>query len=229
MKKLLLAVILSVLLIPTFVKADVYILDAYFNSKATVGVETEVIIPAPLNIEREFQIEYDPSIFKVEKKDVSLSYKEYTGPDLETGTNKLDVTINNGVIKVKYFMGGESGYLDVSKYLKVVFTPLKQINSTTIVVDGWGMQLRNPIKIQVLEKQCEECPKQEQCEKCEECNNTENKEETSNKEEIKNDVNDTKTNNNDLILYISLGVNALLLIILIIVLITKKKTVIINN
>ena len=72
MKKLLLAVILSVLLIPTFVKADVYILDAYFNSKATVGVETEVIIPVPLNIEREFQIEYDPSIFKVEKKDVSL-------------------------------------------------------------------------------------------------------------------------------------------------------------
>lgn len=215
MKKVLSLLIMTVFLLPMLVKADMLLIYPYYNSKVVVDGEAELHLVLQENYEYSFDILYDSNYFDISEENITTNMPksvvvESGGP--KEVANKFDVTVTKGKISITTKINANEGIGDSAKpEVDIRFIALKE-GSTTISVNGRGVM---PVeaKISIVEKKC---PAANECEKTEDTKPVdENKD---------NKVVESK-NNNDLYLYISLGVNILLIISLVFVALKRKKNI----
>ena len=202
MKKLLLAVLALVLMLPVAVKADVIYLNSFYNDNASVN--TEVVVYTTANFEfypHEITYTYDPSMLSITKENVTTFGSSDT------------VEINNGKITIVVYENGPIEEYGIP-YITLRFTALKA--GTTEITPNLGKDyssLPEKIKINISEASSEDKKTEV----------TEPTEKTEPVVTIGATEEKSESSCNDILLYVSLGANALLLIALIAVLLKGKK------
>ena len=222
MKKILLILLAVVMVLPVVVKADTIYWNSFYNKNTTVGGEVEVHLvieddELAKNLTVEFS--YDPTMLKISKDMIDIEAKK-------------EVTIENGKVKVliKELEYGLDNY--GHKTLNLRFTALKEGSTEISINFSKSAMYATPTDLTINISNKEECPVCEQCDCSKEDKSTEdktcepcecNKEENKPVEEKKCEKTEA-SNSNNLFLYCSLGLNALLLIGLILAIVLKKKS-----
>ena len=201
MKKLLLAV----LVLPVVVKADIIFVNTFYNDKVTVG--EEVVVNTVLELEYypgKFEYTYDPTMLSITKENV-------TTPG---GSDTVD--ISNGKITIVVY---ENGPIDTygRGYVTLKFTALK--SGTTEIEPFLGSGYTSipgklTINISEVSSNCKEAQLVEPT-PTDTTEKTDVKEESTTKKE--------KSDNNDILIYVSLGLNAVLLISNIVTAVKMRK------
>lgn len=203
MKKLLLALLTFVLVLPVVVKADLVHLNSFSNDNVTV--DDEVVVNTIINFEyfpHQIEYTYDQNMLSITKDKIS------------TPSSSDTVKIENGKITINLLEHGPIEEYGMP-YVTLRFTALKA-GTTEIepfLGDGY-LAVPGKHKINIKAKDVAEPVEQE------EKPNEEVKEEP--KEETKEVTKEEKKCDN-LFLYISLGLNVLLLILLVVVLLKKNS------
>ena len=238
MKKFLSLLLLFVLIVPVVVKADAWPATINYNKNVIVGGELQV----NMNIEDSTTIigtvtfEYDSSMLEISKNDILVTA---AGEDV-TNSSNLSITVENGKVTIeseKSIAPQASVGDDNTIGFELHFNALKT-GDVDIRVEGSHL-LNNYRTIHASVKACGDITEVEgcNCQNGEEDNQTNNsetetkiddnkvvaeKEEKSVSEEPSKKTEDKA--NNDIFLYCSLGLNAVLLICLIVVAVKKKST-----
>ena len=133
-KKILLLLITAILLIPTFVFADVRPVHIYYNRNVIAGGEVEVNMPLNYDIDYTITIKYDTSLLSITEDMITISPK--TSVRLENGDrksveNQREVTIKDGEITLNTKMLANQGVIDDDTIATVTyrFTALKEGNT----------------------------------------------------------------------------------------------------
>ena len=225
MKKLLLSLLAIVMILPIAVKADLVYYSLDYNQKPTVGGYFELHIPVPSNVTT-FKINYDSTMIKPVDDIYSIN-DHLEGENGEINDKFVkNVTIENGSILIEvdhsFWDKVHDEYGDSLKKVYVMFTSLKEGESLVSVdyMNDGTRALGARFTATALKTDDNIGQKEEPKE--------ETKEES--KEEVKDDTKEEKKCDN-LFLYISLGLNALLFIILLVVLLKKKnkKELVVNQ
>ena len=233
MKKILMALLLPILLLPMVVKADMEIIKTYYNDNVMVG--GEVVVRLFTNTyEKEYNIavEYDTSLLKIDESNISINPSFYNKvEENKQYDNTLEVTIQNGVINIKTKFGKLEGWSDEpSPEITLRFTALKEGNTEIKFAAKNSYDVIGNAKIKITkntacepisqEQPAEQQPTEEPTEKPED-KPTEIPTETEKEMTKEEKKDDRKTK--DLLFYISLGLNAVLLVVVILLALKGKK------
>ena len=227
MKKILTAIIAVILVLPFVVKADAVVVHTYYNSKVMVDGEVEVHIPCSYITDYELTITYDKNYLSTSKDRVTVFPKtSIVNTDGKDGTveNKFDITYEEGKITLKGKFNEQKGVIGdaANPEINIKFTALK-VGTTKIKIGGHVLYENETTEIKIVENTCSGISSSDDGDTTEP-STPEPAPEPKDKDEVE-EVKPAKEEkrNKDLVLYISLGANALLLIALIIVAAKKKK------
>ena len=210
MKKFLFVILTVLLLLPMTVKADMEQIIPYYNSNVVVGGELEVHIPVTFGKEYDITANFDSKVLKIDANSVTISkpsYQKANDDKCDTFDNVKGVSINDGSVTIKALMYNDFGCVidgDSRAEINLRFTVIGKGEARVDFVGKEGT-LIGPAVANATEI------------KKEEKETTETNEKVETVGASKNDT--TK----DIILYSSLGLNALLLVTLPIVAMKKKR------
>ena len=196
MKKFLSLVLALIFVLPVVVNADTVFVNSFYNDKATVG--SEVVVNTMLeydNYPSKMEYTYDPTMLSITKENVTTPGSSDT------------VEINNGKVTVVVY---EKGAIETygRGYITLKFTALKA--GTTAIEPFLGAGYSSlPGKLEIKISEVTSNVEKEPVDTTE--NKTDTKEEKTNKDD------------NNILLYCSLGANALLVIALAVVVLKNKK------
>ena len=208
MKKLFGLLLVSVLMLPMLVKADMIFIRPLLNDNVIVDGEVKVSIPLEYLTDYNFTLSYDTTMLETSKEMITTTHETSFIPVDGGGTkeekNLFDVTVENGKITIKA-SAKESFILYTRLPEPIVTIKFKALKAgKTVISFGGNIMESVEEEITINEKNCPVCP-------------------TKDKNDATGIADKEKCNNNDLFLYISLGANALLFILLIISLLTRKN------
>ena len=220
MKKIIGLLLAVFFILPMTVKADMFKPSVYYNENVLIGGIYEVdIVFGPLSMPlNEYMITYDPEYLTIDESNVKLFYQ---GSNILTDSSVGTVKIANGKItiqvpdkpqeKVIEAVDWDLAVDSTNYYLELQFTALK--SGTTRINTVESLQFF-PLTVtaSISDTNIETIP-----------SDTEQKSDSKISNDEKTAGEKTESENNDLLLYCSLGFNALLFALLVIVLIKKKS------
>ncbi len=209
MKKKILSLLLAIVLfIPVFAKADMIKPRIYYTDKTVVGgivKETVVLYDEGFTF-NDLTVTYDANYLYIDKSDVKVILmgknilEDANNGTVELSEGKVTVSVKN-VPKIDLGIDGDLAVNSTAYYVELSFKALKEGNSEIKTEQNTSFY---PTIAKVAVKGGNEEAKPEE-----------------KKEEVKPAKEEKK--NKDLIMFISLGANAVLLIALILVAVKKRK------
>jgi len=235
MKRYLILLLGLLLLLPTVVRADALGISLHYNNKVVTGGYLEVtVIPGNENRKiKELSLSYDTNMLSISKSDISVSVcgmDVFSGP--KANSEGLKISISDGKITIKTdkpigYEACPSGTQDV--VIGLDFKALKAgkadvtLDAKNYFCSGGSCEdIVIPVNIKDPDFKC---PEPTNCVTAAE-ETEEPKEEPKESEEVKPVTNEEKkeeVKQDNTLLYISLGLNAVLFLGLILALILKKK------
>ncbi len=175
MKKVLLLVLGTLLLLPMIVFADTSGGSYSTNTHVMVGGYKEIdMFAAQNNSDKnilDIKIDYDPEYFRITKDDITIYNCVYE----KINKNDVNITISNGKITINSTKALESQYCYENWNFKIHFDFLAlKTGKSDIKLDG--LYAKGTASSTITEAPCpkceeKECPKceEKECPKCEEC------------------------------------------------------------
>ena len=213
MKKILMALLISVLLLPIVVKADMQVLHSYYNDNVIENGEVQVNIPVSYDKEYNWVITYDPTMLRTEESMITISpektYKIVNDEPKEQN-NLRQVKVSNGKITIKARMDAPEGIIDDDGVPVIIlrFTAVK-VGETNIKIESKENDFIVSPSISIFKNTNTEYIEID-------VNNPgkdPNKEEDPEKEpaKVEEKPKENEKENKDMLFYISIGFNVLLL------------------
>lgn len=230
MKKLLYLALIVIMIIPFTVKADMVKPTVYYNENVKVGdiFEQDIVFgneSYPIN---NFVIVYDTDYLSIDKNNVKIMYHgvNLIEDDPNVGTieilgGKITINIPNKPEKDIEAIDWDLGVDATGFYIELQFTTLKA-GTTTVLTENSTSFYPSSVNVNISNNSCSssEDTKEPVVISPNE-DNTEKTDTTGAVEEKANSKNNDSSNN--VPLYISLGVNALLLGTTVVLLLKRKK------
>lgn len=241
MKKFLIVFVALFLFMPVAVKADkITIGNVYYNKDITLGGYMEVIVPinsSYYDTIGEISFKYDSGVLSIKKEDVRVYACGVDILDVNFSDKEgLEISVSDGLVTVKSdkkvgITGCVGDYSLIDIRLK--FKTLKEGEAAVNILSDYYMSGGGPVDT-VIKANVTKLNATEETYDCNCDNDYDDKDKTNisttggeNDNEVKTvGAEKNKDNNNDILLYCSLGVNILLLIILIAVVSKKNKVVV---